>query len=137
MRSGHKWNTAVSLVPITQTLISYAQFGMKDGSFENVNWDKPSPKILGLLRQRVPEYPALRIDPSTVQTGYIAKVCKRQDRFLKYLLWEWARMNPDQIILFVQCLQQEKNFRTYYYGAYEGIQMIYERITSKSFLRVD
>ena len=46
-------------------------------------------------------------------------------------------MNPDQIMSFVQCLQHEKNFRTYYYGAYEGIQMIYERITGKACLKVD
>ena len=43
-------------------------------------------------------------------------------------------MNPDQILLFVQ---KEKEFRTYYYGAYEGIQMIYERITGKTCPRVE
>ena len=69
-----------------------------------MNVGKSTPRILGLLRQKGPENPSLRIDPSSVQTGYIAKVCKQQDRFLKYLLWEWARMNPDQILKFVQRL---------------------------------
>ena len=86
LQSGLCLNSANTLSPITQTLVSYALFGIKDVSFDIMNWGKHTPMILDVLRQRAPVYPSLRIGPSILNTGYISKVCKRQDSFLKYLL---------------------------------------------------
>ena len=41
-------------------------------------------------------------------------------------------MNPDQMLMFIQRLKMEPRSRTYYYGDYEMMQMIYDEVMNNN-----
>ena len=112
-QSGLRWGTKINLERVTRRFVSYARFGIKDSSIGQLDWSKPDvPMSLGLLRQRVLDHPTLRINPAIVKTGFIAKVGRFQDRVLKNIVWELARLYPEQIACFINRMRQEKKFRS-------------------------
>ena len=135
-KSKFKWKLKVTMKEITSSFKEYARFGLTKDSIMNCNFSEPAAFHYGLLRPRSCPVPPLFMNPEKVKPGTIGKVVKKQERKMKPVVFEWARMNPQQIQKVFIRLGQDESFRKYLYGSYQGLRMIYRRIYNKEAVRI-
>ena len=46
----------------------------------------------------------------------------------RFLILEWSLVNPEKISDFLQRMKVDQKFRTYYYGLYDSLRLLYRRI---------
>ena len=71
-----------------------------------------------------------------IKPGNIGKLVKKQERKMKPIIFEWARMNPHKIQMMFKRLTKDESFRKFLYGSYQGLRMIYRRLYNKEAVRI-
>ena len=135
-KSKFKWKPKVTMKEITSSFKDYARFGLTKDSIVNCDFSEPAAFHYGLLRPRSCPVPPLFMNPEKVKPGTIGKVVKKQERKMKPVIFEWARIHPQQIQKVFIRLGQDESFRKYLYGSYQGLRMIYRRIYNKEAVRI-
>ena len=135
-KSKFKWKLNVTMKDITSSFKDYARFGLSKESIMKSDFTEPASFHYGLLRPRSCPVAPLFMNPEKVNPSTIGKVVKKQERKIKPVIFEWARMNPHKIQKVLIRLGQDEAFRKYLYGAYQGLRMIYRRVYNKEAVRI-
>ena len=121
---------------VTSGFKAYARFGIAEEIIKNCNFSKPAPFHYGLLRPRSCSVPPLYMDPEKIKPATIRKIVKGQAREMKPIVFEWARMNPHKIQKVFDRLSGDESFQKHFYGLYQGLRMIYQRLFNKEAIRI-
>ena len=70
----------------------------------------------------------LEFNPRTVETMTKAKFCSMMGRSQRFAILEWDSINPENISEFLQRKRVDQRFRTYFYGLYDSLRLLYRRI---------
>ena len=78
-------------------------------------------------------YPAWHeFDPKSVQSTTIVKFCSMIGWSQRFAILEWGLVNPEKISEFLHRMKVDKIFRSYYYGLYDSLRLLYRRIYDES-----
>lgn len=136
-KSKFKWRLKVTMRELTNSFKEYARFGLSKEAILECNFLEPAPFHYGLLRPRSCPVPPLFMNPEKIKPGTIGKLVKKQDRKMKPVIFEWARMNPHKIQYVFERLTKDEAFRKFLYGTYQGLRMIYRRLYNKEAVRIN
>ena len=115
----------------------YCQFGMPRSFFDAVVWTEGLSKPgLEMGRPRQIEATLLHVDMDSLGNHKLTRHCHTTDRIQRGLIYEWARMNLDQIDKFIAKLDSDQRFCSWYNTHYETIRLIYQRTTNQPAGRV-
>ena len=78
----------------------------------------------------------LEFNPRTVQVATIAKFCATTGRSQRFAILEWGLVNLEKIIEFLERMQKDMCFRSYYHSIYDALILLYLRIFNRESLVV-
>ena len=78
----------------------------------------------------------LEFNPRTVQAAMIAKFCATTGRSQRFAILDWGLVNPEKITEFLERMERDMFFRSYYHGIYVALRLLHKRIFDHSSLVV-
>ena len=99
-------------------------------------WVKSSHITRGLRHPASIQPGMLKFNPRIVQTTTLAKFCSMMGRSQRFAILEWGLVNPEKIDEFLHRMKVDQKFRTYYYGLYNSLQLLYRRVYDESLVTV-
>ena len=137
-RINFAWRFNLVLPEISQEFREYARFGISRAVIKRAVWTEEVPESQGfeLCRPESLEAPMIVLNPETEKCSQIMKFCIQNGRMQKYVLWEWCRMNPNQIVNFLQRMAKDKEYQTYYRPLYDGIRLIFWRTVNQETIKI-
>jgi len=132
------WRFNLVLPVISQEFREYARFGISRAILKRVIWTEEVPESQGfeLCRPESLEAPMIELNPETERCAQIMKFCIQNGRMQKFVLWEWCRMYPNQIVNFLQRMARDRDYQTYYRPLYDGIRLIFWRIVNQETIKI-
>ena len=135
-KSRFKWRLKVTMRELSNGFKAYARFGIPKEIIETCRFSDPAQFHYGLLRPGSCPIPPLYMSPEKVKPATIGKVVKGQERSMKSIVFEWARMNPHKIQKMFERLAGDKPFQKHFHGLYQGLRMIQRRIFNQEAVRI-
>ena len=108
--------------------LEYARFGMTSEQIGFQSWTEPAPGAWGWIRPASIVVPMIDLDPSTTLSKDIGRLCTRIQRFQRWAIMEWGRMNPFKIRTFFARMIRNSGFRIFYKSLYDVLRLMYLRI---------
>ena len=132
------WRFNLVLPVISQEFREYARFGISRAILKRVIWTEEIPESQGfeLCRPESLEAPMIELNPEKEKCAQIMKFCIQNGRMQKFVLWEWCRMHPNQIVNFLQRMARDRDYQTYYRPLYDGIRLIFWRIVNQETIKI-
>ena len=75
---------------------------MSTDLLNKADWSKPTPGVLGLATIESIGGTFYIKDPVELQCSILKELCLEQDRFKSLADYEWARLNPNRIVLYLK-----------------------------------
>ena len=66
----------------------------------------------------------------------IVKFCTTVGRSQRFAILEWGLVNPEKIIKFLERMQEDMPFRSYYHRIYDALRLLHKRIYNQVSLLV-
>ena len=107
----------------------YSTFGVDTELLRDSIWTEPGCNVRGLKRPDSIQHGMLEFNPKTVQTTTIAKFCSMYDGTEPEIRYPGVGFGqPENISEFLQRMKVDQKFRSYYYGLYDSLRLLYRRI---------
>ena len=135
-KSKFKWRLNVTMRELSNGFKAYARFGIPKEIIDTCIFSAPASFHYGLLRPSSCPIPPLYMNPEKIKPATIGKVVKGQERSMKSIVFEWARMNPHRIQKMFERLAGDKQFQKHFYGFYQGLRMIQRRLFNQEAVRI-
>ena len=136
-RANIQWMDGRVLRVPTEADLEYARFGMTSEQIGFQSWTEPAPGAWGWIRPASITVPMIDLDPSTTLSKDIGRLCTRIQRFQRWAILEWARMNPFKIRAFFARMIRNSGFRIFYKSLYDALRLMYLRIFCESAPKVN
>ena len=114
----------------------YSTFRVDTELLSDSIWTEPSCNVRGLKHPDSIQPGMLEFNPKTVQTTTIAQFCSMMGRSQRFAILECSLVNPNRISEFRHRMKIDQKFRTYYYGLYDSLRLLYRRIYDESSVMV-
>ena len=134
----YSWRFGLSLPEISQELREYSRFGISRTELKKVIWTEEVPESgrIELLRPLSLEVPMLELNPEKDKCNQILRFCTQNGRIQKLVIVEWCRMNPTRIVNFLQRMDSDKDYKTYFRPVYDNIRLIFWRIVNRPTIKI-
>ena len=127
-RANIQWSdNRVIRVP-TEADLEYARFGLSAEEIGFQSWTEPVTGSRGFSRPGSISVPLIDFDPSVVHSTRIGRLCTGIQRFQRWSILEWGRMNPSRLKFFFTRMMRNSGFRLFYKGLYDALRLMFLRI---------
>ena len=127
-QQGLRWDEGIRLPQISADLMHYANFRISPVQISACDFREPTILSSGLLRPQSLKLKALEMDPVTVRSFSIGKLCKKLQREQFPVLIEWARENPTKISEFLRRMGSDVEFQKFYRHLYDPMRHMFRRV---------
>ena len=127
-QQGLRWDEGIRLPQVSAELMNYANFKVSPVQIAACNFREPTSLSSGLMRPLSLKLKALEMDPVTVRSFSIGKLCRKLQRDQFPVLIEWARENPTKISEFLRRMGSDVEFQKFYRHLYDPMRHMFRRI---------
>ena len=123
-RANIQWTDSRVIRVPTEADLEYARFGLSSDQIGFQSWTEPVTGARGFYRPGSISVPLIDFDPSVVHNTRIGRLCKGIQRFQRWTILEWGRMNPFRLKFFFTRMIRNSGFRIFYKGIYDALRLM-------------
>ena len=127
-RANIQWTDGRVIRVPTEADLEYARFGLSSDQIGFQSWTEPVVGARGFSRPGSISVPLVEFDPSVVSNTRIGRLCTGIQRFQRWTILEWGRMNPFKLKFFFIRMIRNSGFRIFYKGIYDALRLMFLRI---------
>ena len=124
-RANIQWTDGRVIRVPTEADLEYARFGLSSDQIGFQSWTEPVVGARGFSRPGSISVPLIEFDPSVVTNTRIGRLCTGIQRFQRWTILEWGRMNPFRLKFFFTRMIRNSGFRIFYKGIYDALRLMF------------